>query len=283
MHFTLFLIALATAVMLRLQLPSDRSLWHKTLTQFLLSPLLLLTTTIAILTMGMQGKMWGWSVGWIGCHLALGFLVIALASLILKSWKGWRSLQSLKQYHAIEVNGGKAYCVDTSALFAAQVGFWQPKLLLSQGLLDRLSAEQLQAVLTHEQAHLQFRDTFWFFWLGWLRQLTGVLPQTEKLWQSLLLLRELRADRWAAERVDPLLLAESLLVVVRSRQSDLSPHLTTDLNYAAFEGFGERLETRIDALLTKSQESIEVTRRSWLDWLSVGVAIAPLATIWFHC
>jgi hypothetical protein len=283
MHFTLFLIALATAVMLRLQPQADRSIWHKTLTQFLLSPLLLLTTAIAILTMGMQGKMWGWSVGWIGCHLALGFLIIAMVSLFIKSWKGWRSLQSLQQYRAIEVDGSMAYCVDTSALFAAQVGFWQPKLLLSQGLLDSLSAEQLQAVLTHEQAHLQFRDTFWFFWLGWLRQLTGVLPQTEKLWQSLLLLRELRADRWAAERVDPLLLAESLLVVVRSRQSDLSPHLTTDLNYAAFEGFGERLETRIDALLTKSQESIEVTRRSWLDWLSVGVAIAPLATIWFHC
>uniref|UniRef100_A0ACD5H1Y5 M48 family metalloprotease n=1 Tax=Desertifilum tharense IPPAS B-1220 TaxID=1781255 RepID=A0ACD5H1Y5_9CYAN len=37
---------------------------------------------------------------------------------------------------------------------------------MAQGLLDRLTPEQLNAVLTHERAHSHYRDTFWFFWLG---------------------------------------------------------------------------------------------------------------------
>ena len=55
---------------------------------------------------------------------------------------------------------------------------------------------------------------FGFFWWGWLRRLTEWLPHSKELWQELLLLRELRADQWAAQQVDPLVLAESLLLMV---------------------------------------------------------------------
>jgi Zn-dependent protease with chaperone function len=148
--------------------------------------------------------------------------------------------------------------------------------MVSQGLLQSLTEEQLQAVLTHEHAHLHYRDTFWFFWLGWVNRLTAWLPNSTLLWQELLLLRELRADRWAAQHVDSLVLAETLLQVVRS---PLAPH-PNEFLWVAFEeaALGDRLEQRIDALLSPGSPS-NCQLHHWL-WLALG--LIPLLTLPLH-
>jgi bla regulator protein blaR1 len=62
------------------------------------------------------------------------------------------------------------------------VGIFRPKLLLPAGIEDRLTADQMRAVLAHERCHLRWRDNFtatlhmlteavfWFFppvwWIG---------------------------------------------------------------------------------------------------------------------
>ena len=133
--------------------------------------------------------------------------------------------------------------VETAAVFSAQVGLWRSELVVSQGLLEHLNAEHLEAVLAHESGHAHYRDTFWFFWLGGLRRLTGWLPQSETLWQELLLLREVRADEWAARRVDSLVLAESLMSVITA------PLLSTEAICASFSCAAprSRLAQRVDA------------------------------------
>ena len=87
MHLVLLLLTVSIALLLRWCMPmhrwelSDR--WQSALTQLVLPPLLLLTSAIAVLLMGMQGQMWGLSVGWLGCHLARGFLWVAMGLLLL--------------------------------------------------------------------------------------------------------------------------------------------------------------------------------------------------------
>jgi Zn-dependent protease with chaperone function len=218
--------------------------------------------------------MLGLPVGQVGYSLAIGFLGLA-GGLLLKSWvQGWRSVRQLQSYPPVERDGIVGRLLDSPGLFAAQVGFWNPELVISQGLMDTLSAEQLTAVLTHEQAHLYHRDTFWFFWLGWFRQMTAWLPRTDTLWQELLLLRELRADRWASQYVDPLLLAESLLLVVQ--------HPIASVDYCAAFGQAvtiDRLEARIDALLDQNPPS---QPRQSLAWIGLLLGLTPLLTMLFH-
>jgi Zn-dependent protease with chaperone function len=93
--------------------------------------------------------------------------------------------------------GEHSRVLDNPIPFSALIGFWQPELIVSQGLLNTLDQDHLEAVFKHEQGHYYYRDTFWFFWLGWVRSISAWLPNTEALWQELLLLREMRADRWA--------------------------------------------------------------------------------------
>lgn len=249
--------------------------WQRALLQFSLPPLLLLATAVAIVCMGPVGQMvWQWE-GWSCDLLAVVFLVYSFVVGGQLFAEVRRSLQQIRTYPHHSVMGTSSRLLETPLVFSAQIGLWQPELVVSQGLLDTLDREHLQAVLAHENAHLYYRDTFWFFGLGWMRRFSGWLPHTETLWQELLLLREIRADRQAAQHVDPLLLAESLLFVARA------PLQHAESFCAAFSCAAprSRIEERIDALLV---ESPVPPKTNWqaLAWLSL--TFIPLFAIPFH-
>ncbi len=277
-HLDLILLAIGVAVIVRFMAMrsgttwSDR--WQRTLGLFLFSPLLLVVTAIAVLQMGQHGQMFGLPVGQVGYACALGFLGYVAACLVWKLWTGWRSLQALQQYPQIEIQQQQAYLLDTAIPFAAQVGFWRSELVVSRGLLAEFSAAQIEAVLAHEQAHTHYRDTFWFFGLNWLRQVTVWLPKTEHLWQELLLLREMRADGWAAQRVDALLVAETLLQMAQA------PLMQLENACAAISASSDltRLEERIESLLSESAVPVPPA----FPWVWVLVALIPCLTIVLH-
>jgi Zn-dependent protease with chaperone function len=262
--------------------------WQRALAMFLIPPLLLLMTTIAVICMGPHGRMvLGWE-GWLCYELAIAILCLTGLCWLWLTWEGIRTQHDLCRYAFISLDvptpnpqssipnsypPSLARLLDTTELYSARVGFWNSQLVVSQGLLDNLDQEHLEAVILHEQAHVVYRDTFWFFWLGWVRRCTAWLPQTESLWQELLLLRELRADRWAAQHTEPLLLAESLLQVVSA------PILHTNL-CAAFNTPGrDRLTERIEALLSEPTPSPRCY--PWF-WMQIFWSLLPLTVIPFH-
>jgi Zn-dependent protease with chaperone function len=255
MHLSMILLVLGTACVVRLKCTSEKgsweNRWYRALLVFLLPPFLILSTALALLCMGSRGQMMGLPSGWISYAIAALFLLYSLVRILRSSLQGFSASQKISAYPTQLHLGQLVYVLEVPNIFAAQIGFWQPKLVVSKGLLNEFDSLHLNAVLKHEEAHLFYRDTFWFFGLGCLRQITQWLPNTEILWQELLLLRELRADRWATTQVDALVLAESLLWSVR----DLSQ--SSDSFAVALNGFSSlsRLEERIEMLLDESQES----------------------------
>lgn len=277
MHLLMILIGFSVAWALRYPAytpaQSWAERWQRSLSQFLLAPLFLLMTTISVVWMGPHGWMvWRWE-GWLSYWLAIGCLLGAIGVAVFLAWQGAQTLNQIRTYPLITLGSQAARLLPTPELYSAQIGFWQPDLVVSQGLLKQLDEEHLAAVLVHEQAHARHHDTFWFFWLGWVRRLTFWLPQTESLWQELLTLRELRADREAAETVDPLLLAESLLTVVSAplRQTELCAP------FGAAEP--DRLTERIDALLSPGKALSPAPSWRWLGFLWV---LLPLLFIPLH-
>ena len=340
MHLYIMLAAVGLATGLRIArfrpMGSWTERWHRALFLFLLPPLLLCQTGLAVLWMGPQGEMLGCQAGWWGYGLALGGLAWAGILWLMLVTSAWQSVQEVRRCQLMRVRSfvvaadppqtppckrggfwkppasfppfrrgvrgdgvwgdpttGKAHerstgfdhtqlmegrtarILERPVLFCAQIGFWQPELVVSEGLLQTLTPEGLDAVFAHEQAHYYYRDTFWFFWLGWLRRLTAWLPQTEALWQELLLLRELRADRWAAQKVDPLLLAETLLLVA-SHGAIASEDICAAFGCAAPRN---RLLERIDALLEPVDTAPQAGSWSW-SW--VLLSLLPLVMVPFH-
>jgi Zn-dependent protease with chaperone function len=253
--------------------------WQKALVCFVLPPLLVVMTAIAVLCMGTEGQMIGLQVGRFSYAIALVFLLYSMVRSGQLAWNGWRSLQKLQDlvvdFQKINSVHQPVRLLDMPMLFAAQIGFWRSQLFVSQGLLDTLDAEHLEAVLLHERAHAHYRDTFWFFWLGCLRQVMPWLPNTQELWEELLLLRELRADRWAAQYADGLLLAESLLAMVSNNMH------STPTFAAAFgaANTSDRLEERVNFLLAEPEP---LPQFSWRSLFWIGFSLLPLTVLPLH-
>lgn len=280
MHLIMILTALAVALGIR-SIPINTAgnweqRWQRSLFCFLFPPLILITTVLAILLMGAQGEMLGLKASKLSYWLGLVFVINLIVNLIKLTYQAWLSQQKILTYQEELIQGKLARLIKIDLPYIAQIGFWQPQLVVSQGLLKILSNSQLEAVLAHEEAHLHYRDTFWFFWLGWLRASTFWLKGTEIYWEELLLLREIRADLAAAITVDSLILAESLLTVAQTS-------LETDACFAI--GFSlplpaNRLAQRIDALINHATLP---NSPNFIYWSWLLLLLAPWATIPFHC
>ena len=279
MHLVMMMIALAIALLLRtIKIKPERTWsrrWQNGLFYFLFPPLLLLTTAISVASMGFQGEMLGIQASWLSYLLSMAFLLLAGFWLLKLAYQGYQSSQKVRNYNRQLVLGKTARILEIDFPYSAQIGFWQSELVISQGLLKSLDSEHLQAVLAHEQAHVFYRDTFWFFWLGWLRHVTAWLPNTNNLWEELLLLRELRADRKAAEQIDSLVLAESLLKVVQNTRLDVAVFCA---NFSCTVP-KTRLEERIDFIL---EDTSLVSASVWWYWSWTLFLLIPLLTIPFH-
>jgi Zn-dependent protease with chaperone function len=234
-----------------------------------------MASAIAILQMGPHGWMvWGWE-GWVSYWLAVAFLGFSLFCLVRTALIGWEMIDRVRAYPLLEIDGNSVRVLEINTPYSAQIGFWQPELVVSQGLLDTLPPAHRQAVLAHERAHYHYRDTFWFFWLGWLRQVSSWLPHSTEIWEELLILRELRADRWAAQETDSLLLAETLLLVVQNNM------VFEDSYCAAFNQVAspDRLTQRIEALINLPA-SVEST--NWWQWKWLIISLLPLLAVPLH-
>ena len=279
MHLLMILTALAIAWSIR-QIPVTiegnwEQRWQRSLFGFLFPPLILLTTVLAVIVMGAQGEMLGFKATELGYWVGFAFLVSMGFYLGRLTYQAWLARKKITAYPEKFIRKTKASIIDLEFPYIAQVGLWQPKLVVSQGLLDILDKEQLEAVLAHEQAHLFYRDTFSFFLLGWLRDCTAWLHNTDALWEELLLLREIRADLKAAETVDALVLAETLLTVAKT---------TVQPSFCFAAGFSlplpkARFSQRIDALINDSSlpKSPHLVYWSWLLLL-----FAPWGSVPFH-
>ncbi|MBW4699977.1 MAG: M56 family metallopeptidase [Aphanocapsa lilacina HA4352-LM1] len=248
--------------------------WNAALVQLLVPGLLFATTAATVLWMGTPGvASWRWD-GVAAYWLSAAWWVYALAVGARHSWSCARTIRAARALPVASVAGHRARLLDEGTPYIALVGFWQPQLVFTSGLVASMGGAQLGAVLAHEQAHRHYRDTFWFFWLGWTHRATAFLPHSEALWQELLALRELRADRHAARSVDGLLLAEALVALAGAGRLPAA----TAFAAAVYSG-GERLSERVEALIAPEDER-QAQRRGVWRWLLVGVL--PLLTWPLH-
>lgn len=266
--------------------------WQRTIVTLIVPPLLLLSGAIAILLMGHHGQMWGFPVGSLACFAAGIGILLTVGQGVRVVIQQWSMQQWFTDLPQIELPGVSAntivYALDNPGLLAGQVGLTQSRIIVSKGLLEQLTPTQLQGVIAHEQAHYDYRDPLWFMGFTWFRYVSGWLPGTERLWQDLLLLRECRADAQAARQVDPLVLAETLVTVVRSAVA--VPQVTLGYDWIAFDTLTpqDRLEFRVQSLIQADlepgvTEAFQGLFRG-LFWVraTLLLSLLPLGTIVFH-
>jgi hypothetical protein len=307
-HLGLVLLSLGSAALLRggwrlTVVRADRQ--QEALIRFLVPPLILAVASAALIVMGPVGQMAGHALGhwegWLSYGFAWVFWGMAGVGMLQLGIELVQTDRLLRETQTIELtdlfvgsksaedsNLDRQLCqleglspikwLSTDSPFSALVGGWNPSLVMSQGLIDCLDRDHLIAVLMHEQAHRYYQDSRWFLGLSWLRRLTQCLPGSQNIWEELLLLREIRADRWAAQFVDPLLLAEALLTIAQAPSLYPEP-LTAAFSCAAPRS---RLDQRLNALLDEVERPELPEATTIAPWIWGLGAMLPLLLIPFH-
>ena len=98
--------------------------------------------------------------------------------------------------------------------------------------------------------------------------------------QELLRLRELRADWQASQKQDPLLLAESLLIITKAvaERPFNAPYQKIAIPLDGAMPV-HRLSERIECLLDNTETAID---RRWWNWIWIVLTFLPLAMIPLH-
>lgn len=140
-----------------------------------------------------------------------------------------------------------AFAVDAEFPIVAVVGIFRPRLILARSVIERCSAEELDAVLAHERGHLLRRDNARRALLQSLPDVLAWLPiarQIDRAWHEA---TEEAADDLAVETSASMRVHLASALVRVARLAHLSAPVT-DLPASALYR-GEPLEYRIRRLL----------------------------------
>lgn len=143
--------------------------------------------------------------------LALGAVSLLLLFGLGRGAVRWmvaeRRLTALTRQGVPQTSGGVRYlCVPGAQVALFTAGLQHPVIYATAGAERTLDAGALRAALLHEQAHVSHHDVRWLALVALTEAAMGVLPGARRLFSSLRIEMEWRADRAAlaagAERED---------------------------------------------------------------------------------
>jgi Zn-dependent protease with chaperone function len=106
---------------------------------------------------------------------------------------------------------GRVIIVHERSLVSYTIGFLRPHVVISDGLLETLDVDEIQAVLSHEEAHLAGRDNLLILVARTLAHAFVLVPGVRFCYGRLRRALELAADSHARRTTgDPLVVASSL-------------------------------------------------------------------------
>lgn len=164
---------------------------------------------------------------------------------------------------------------------AFTAGFWTPHVYVASGLHALLSAEQMQAVLAHEAAHVRRRDPLRLSAVRFLACTLFYLPALRRLADDAADEAEIAADDEAAlgdgAGCDPVVLASALVEIASRwpRRTDGSARVPLPIAGVAESSGTDLLDRRVRRLLGgEARVGTHLTRRS------LAAAGAVLVMVW---
>jgi beta-lactamase regulating signal transducer with metallopeptidase domain len=151
--------------------------------------------------------------------VALGGLALFAAGEALSAWRFGRAVRRNTVPSPSRVTAAvtrariraPVITVEDAAPFAVTVGLLRPRVIISTALVGSLTAAEVAAVLSHEDAHA--RDLHPLRALGWesLRRAFFFLPSLADATEHFALVREIHADRHAVAQRGQRSLASAML------------------------------------------------------------------------
>ena len=273
------------------------------LSQYAFWLLVLITFVLAGLGLGLAG--WQYRRGWVqtiwhlcqsglqnlGQHGSVVWQLVILATiavvLLRASWSTGQQVWSTRRFVRLFWPLREAPPARLQALLAAHnlstedvvylnlpathafcLGFWRPRIWLTAGLIDLLTAEELAAVLAHEAYHCRRRDPLRLLLSRAVKSAFFFLPLVGDLAKLVELQQEIAADQAVIERMGddlPLLCSLQKLLTQGSSKTPLPRATITPFNVT---------EARLRRLIYPAQSPPFSWRSSLANWfVNAGVVM----------
>jgi peptidase M48-like protein len=210
---------------------------------------------------------------------AIGALVL-LGAGIARGVSAWtrakrRSRLWMRTARPIDLGTGRvpAFVVDAPAPIMALVGVWRPRLLVTRGLLDALTEEELAASVAHELGHFRASDNVKRLVIGAAPDLltpTPVARVIERRWASA---AEHAADQMSGDATPAIRCALASALVKVARLTPAEPTLSEPIS--TLIGGGE-ITSRVQILLDDRVVALVRRRRSF-EPLTAAIVLAAFA------
>ena len=169
--------------------------------------------------------------------------------------------------------GRQVALVDCDESFSFAYGALTPRVVVSRGLVEQATADELAAVLEHERYHVRNLDPLKVLFARALPPAFFYLPALRLFEQRYVAGRELAADRLAVRRCGRTPLAGALFKVVRGPE-------WPELRVAAAIGGPELLDARITQLETGTEPRLaELSPRQAAATLAAGFLLTALFAV----
>lgn len=179
--------------------------------------------------------------------LIIFYTVVRLAgrigSQLFLTWKWMRNFKENTDYQQMSYLNyeyrdwnTRIIVVKDNAFIALSIGIWNPRIIISTGLINMFNQEEVRAILLHEWYHCRRRDPLQMFLVVLLTESMGYIPLLKTLSKQFATRNELLADRFALTHMKTeyhlgsVLLKLSTLVNIR-RVTVAVPFANTTLNY----------------------------------------------------
>jgi Zn-dependent protease with chaperone function len=207
---------------------------------------------------GSKGLAWfGLTVG----VVVLAFLLQRLLTTVVSAYRLDAQFCSLAKFR------GEFFRIATQSPLVFTLGWWDPKIFISDGLASSCTDTELSIILKHELAHKKRRDNLR---LLFARLSTALLSAAlaKKVIADIQLATEQTCDFYAAEKYGHIAVAETLLKVKRLLMASAPQNLQ---GAVAFADSG--IESRVLALLNAGER---ITLKSWQVAALVASAFSVL-------
>ena len=263
-------VALARWRALRRTPRAAMTLWQSVALAAVLAALGSGASLVTLLVLGDGEPTW-W--GWVLAGVSAAVTVVVLARLLLSGHLEGTGLRSARRRHRAlvdvlgEQRGGVAV-IDAEVPVAYCVpGLTGSRVVVSAAAVDRLAPDELDAVLTHERAHLRARHDLVLEAFGVLHRAFPHYVSSAAALREVSLLVEVLADGAAVRRVGRVPLLRALQALAGSARP------------AATLGAGEQLAERA-ALLAGPVPTLSDRARAALAYvLAAGVLVLPTVLV----
>lgn len=146
------------------------------------------------------------------------YTIVVVCNMLRKQHYYSRQLQ--KQLRCIVRKGKQLYILPTEEVVAFTTGFFKPKIVLSEGVFQFFTEEEIDAIVLHEEFHQKNRDPLKLFLFTVLTEGMSYIPVLKGMLQRYSTYQELLADQYVMNKMkSPFGLGSALLKFIRMRKA----------------------------------------------------------------